>query len=164
MLSTFNEIDMTNLFELRQKVNKSLETSNQKIGLMPFFVSATTKSLEEQKIINSFIDGPDIVQNNQIDISIAVASKKGLFVPVLRDTSGISLMGVEKMINNFKEKAEKGTITPSDMAGGTFTITNGGIFGSLLSTPIINPPQSAILGLHTIQDRPMVVDKQILVI
>lgn len=163
MLTTFNEIDMTSLLALRGQINKSLEGLNQKIGIMPFFIAAAQKALGKFKIINSYIDGENIVENDFVDISIAVASDKGLVVPVIRNVEGLRLMDIENQIKHYQQKANNGTLELSEMAGGTFTITNGGTFGSLMSTPIINPPQSSILGIHTTKKRPMVIDDQIVV-
>merc|ERR1719450_57582 len=161
ILTTFNEIDMTNLMDLRKRINEKFDKQNRKIGILPFFIRASSIALKNNPILNSFIDGDQIIRRKFIDISVAVASKKGLFVPVLRNTPNLSLIEMDAKILEFAEKANKGNILPTDMQGGSFTITNGGTYGSLLSTPILNPPQSAIIGLHTIKKRPMVIKDEI---
>uniref|UniRef100_A0A7S2Z7B2 dihydrolipoyllysine-residue succinyltransferase n=1 Tax=Chloropicon laureae TaxID=464258 RepID=A0A7S2Z7B2_9CHLO len=162
MLSTFNEIDMTNLMALRKKYkDEFMEEHGVKLGFMSAFVKAAADALQKVPAVNAVIDGDDIIYKDYCDISIAVASPKGLVVPVLRDADRMSFADVEKTIAMLGQKARDGTMSIDDMAGGTFSITNGGVFGSLLSTPIINPPQSAILGMHATNQRPMVVDGQI---
>ena len=162
MLSTFNEIDMTNLMELRKKYKDTfMEEHGVKLGFMSAFVKASADALQKVPAVNAVIDGDDIIYKDYVDISVAVASPKGLVVPVLRDAHNLSFAGVEKSIAALGQKARDGTISIDDMAGGTFTITNGGVFGSLLSTPIINAPQSAILGMHATNMRPVVVDGKI---
>mmetsp|Transcript_35714 Transcript_35714/g.77712 ORF Transcript_35714/g.77712 Transcript_35714/m.77712 type:complete len:457 (+) Transcript_35714:90-1460(+) len=162
MLSTFNEIDMTNLMALRKKYkDEFMEEHGVKLGFMSAFVKAAADALQKVPAVNAVIDGDDIIYKDYCDISIAVASPKGLVVPVLRDADVMSFADVEKTIAMLGQKARDGTMSIDDMAGGTFSITNGGVFGSLLSTPIINPPQSAILGMHATNQRPMVVDGQI---
>ncbi len=164
MLTTFNEIDMSAVMELRKKYQKDFETTHGiKIGLMSFFTKAVAAALKLHPNVNSFIDGEDIVTPNYYDIAIAVQSDKGLVVPVLRNVENMSLAGIEKKIAELATKARAGRISMDDMAGGTFTITNGGVFGSLLSTPIINPPQSAILGMHNIVDRPVAINGQVVI-
>jgi len=162
MLTTFNEIDMTNLMALRKKYkDEFIEEHGVKLGFMSAFVKAAADALQKVPAVNAVIDGDDIVYKDYVDISIAVASPKGLVVPVLRDADKMSFAGIEKTISMLGQKARDGTMSIDEMAGGTFTITNGGVFGSLLSTPIINPPQSAVLGMHATNMRPMVVDGEI---
>ncbi|GIL53365.1 hypothetical protein Vafri_8984 [Volvox africanus] len=158
MLSTFNEIDMSATIELRNTYKDVfLEKHNVKLGFMSVFVKAAAYALQEVPAVNAVIEGDEIVFRDYYDISIAVATPKGLVVPVLRAADELSFADVEKNINMLGKKARDGTIGIDDMAGGTFTISNGGVYGSLLSTPIINPPQSAILGMHAIVDRPVAV-------
>ncbi|XP_031406128.1 dihydrolipoyllysine-residue succinyltransferase component of 2-oxoglutarate dehydrogenase complex 2, mitochondrial isoform X2 [Punica granatum] len=158
MLTTFNEVDMTNLMKLRSEYKDAfLEKHGVKLGLMSGFVKAAVSGLQNQPIINAVIDGDDIIYRDYIDISIAVGTPKGLVVPVIRNAEKMNFADIEKEINTLAKKANDGSISIDEMAGGTFTISNGGVYGSLLSTPIINPPQSAILGMHSIVSRPMVV-------
>jgi len=158
MLTTFNEVDMTGLMELRAAYKDAfLEAHGVKLGFMSAFVKAAADALERVPAVNAVIDGDEIVYRDYTDVSIAVATPKGLVVPVLRGVDGMSFAQVEAGIAALGKKARDGTISVDDMAGGTFTISNGGVYGSLLSTPIINPPQSAILGMHSIQSRPAVV-------
>ncbi|XP_030515883.1 dihydrolipoyllysine-residue succinyltransferase component of 2-oxoglutarate dehydrogenase complex 1, mitochondrial-like [Rhodamnia argentea] len=158
LLTTFNEVDMTNLMKLRSDYKDAfLEKHGVKLGLMSGFVKAAVSGLQNQPIINAVIDGDDIIYRDYVDISIAVGTPKGLVVPVIRDAEKMNFADVEKAINTLAKKANDGSISIDEMAGGTFTISNGGVYGSLLSTPIINPPQSAILGMHSIVSRPMVV-------
>ncbi|KAL2472951.1 Dihydrolipoyllysine-residue succinyltransferase component of 2-oxoglutarate dehydrogenase complex 2 [Forsythia ovata] len=158
LLTTFNEVDMTNLMKLRSDYKDAfVEKHGVKLGLMSGFVKAAVSALQNQPIVNAVIDGEDIIYRDYIDISIAVGTPKGLVVPVLREAGRMNFAEVEKEINTLAKKATEGTISIDEMAGGTFTISNGGVYGSLLSTPIINPPQSAILGMHSIVNRPMVV-------
>ncbi|WOL01748.1 hypothetical protein Cni_G10465 [Canna indica] len=159
LLTTFNEVDMTNLMKLRSEYKDAfVEKHGVKLGLMSGFVKAVVSGLQNQPVINAVIDGDDIIYRDYIDISIAVGTPKGLVVPVLRNADRLDFAGIEKEISNLAKKANNGTISIDEMAGGTFTISNGGVYGSLLSTPIINPPQSAILGMHSIVSRPQVVD------
>ncbi|XP_031491849.1 dihydrolipoyllysine-residue succinyltransferase component of 2-oxoglutarate dehydrogenase complex 2, mitochondrial-like [Nymphaea colorata] len=158
MLTTFNEVDMTNLMKLRSDYKDAfLEKHGVKLGFMSGFIKAAVSGLQQQPIINAVIDGEDIIYRDDIDISIAVGTPKGLVVPVIRKADKMNFAEVEKEISSLAKKATDGTISIDEMAGGTFTISNGGVYGSLLSTPIINPPQSAILGMHSIVNRPMVV-------
>ncbi|PIA57634.1 hypothetical protein AQUCO_00600392v1 [Aquilegia coerulea] len=158
LLTTFNEVDMTNLMKLRSDYKDAfLEKHGVKLGLMSGFVKAAVSGLQNQPIINAVIDGDDIIYRDYVDISIAVGTPKGLVVPVIRNAERMNFADIEKEINNLAKKATAGTISIDEMAGGSFTISNGGVYGSLLSTPIINPPQSAILGMHSIVSRPMVV-------
>ena len=158
MLTTFNEVDMTNVMAVRAQYKESFEKKyGIKLGFMSFFVKAAAVALREQPAVNAEIDGTDIVYKDYFNIGVAVGAPSGLVVPVLRDADAMSFAQVEGTISEFGVKAREGKLTLADMTGGTFTISNGGIFGSLLSTPILNAPQSAILGMHAIQQRPMVV-------
>ncbi|CAB4274182.1 unnamed protein product [Prunus armeniaca] len=158
LLTTFNEVDMTNLMKLRSDYKDAfVEKHGVKLGFMSGFVKAAVSALEHLPIVNAVIDGDDIIYRDYIDISIAVGTPKGLVVPVVRNAGGMNFAEIEKEINTLAKKAADGSISIDEMAGGTFTISNGGVYGSLLSTPIINPPQSAILGMHSIVNRPMVV-------
>ncbi|RCV06556.1 hypothetical protein SETIT_1G172200v2 [Setaria italica] len=162
MLTTFNEVDMTNMMKLRSDYkDKFVEKHGVKLGLMSCFVKASVSALQNQPVVNAVIDGDDIIYRDYIDISVAVGTSKGLVVPVIRDTDRMNFADIEKGINNLAKKANAGALSIDEMAGGTFTISNGGVYGSLISTPIINPPQSAILGMHSIVQRPMVVDGKI---
>ncbi|XP_059624310.1 dihydrolipoyllysine-residue succinyltransferase component of 2-oxoglutarate dehydrogenase complex 1, mitochondrial-like isoform X1 [Cornus florida] len=162
MLTTFNEVDMTNLMKLRSEYKDAfLEKHGVKLGLMSGFVKAAVSGLQNQPIINAVIDGDDIIYRDCVDISIAVGTPKGLVVPVIRNADGMNFAEIEKEINTLAKKANDGSISIDEMAGGSFTISNGGVYGSLLSTPIINPPQSAILGMHSIVNRPMVVQGEV---
>lgn len=162
MLTTFNEVDMSHVIEIRKK-NQSAFTEKHgvKLGFMSFFAKAVTEALKTYPNINSYIDGEDIVTPAYYDISIAVQTEKGLMVPVIRNVEAMTLAGIEKAILEIAEKARKNRISIDDMTGGTFTITNGGVFGSLLSTPILNPPQSGILGIHNITERPVAVNGKV---
>uniref|UniRef100_A0A2N9I650 dihydrolipoyllysine-residue succinyltransferase n=1 Tax=Fagus sylvatica TaxID=28930 RepID=A0A2N9I650_FAGSY len=158
LLSTFNEVDMTNLMKLRSDYKDAfVEKHGTKLGLMSGFVKAAVSALQSQPVVNAVIDGDDIIYRDYVDISIAVGTPKGLVVPVIRNAEKMNFAEIEKEINNLAKKANDGSLSIDEMAGGTFTISNGGVYGSLLSTPIINPPQSAILGMHSIVTRPMVV-------
>ncbi|CAL0307391.1 unnamed protein product [Lupinus luteus] len=158
LLTTFNEVDMTNLMKLRADYKDAfVEKHGVKLGLMSGFIKAAVNALQYQPIVNAVIDGDDIIYRDYIDISVAVGTSKGLVVPVIRNADTMSFAEIEKQINTYAKKATNGTLSIDEMAGGTLTISNGGVYGSLLSTPIINPPQSAILGMHSIVSRPMVV-------
>jgi len=162
MLTSFNEIDMKPVMDLRKKYAESFEKKHGvKLGFMSFFVKACTEALKLHPIVNASVDGNDIVYHAYQDIGVAVATEKGLVVPVLRNTDNLSLADVERQIGGFAKQAREGGLQLEDLQGGTFTITNGGVFGSLFSTPIVNPPQSAILGMHAIKDRAMVIDGQV---
>jgi len=164
MLTTFNEVDMSTIMAIRAREQEGFVKRNGvKLGFMSFFVKAAVAALKEYPDINSYIDRDEIVTFLTQDICIAVSTEKGLMVPVLRNCDEKSFGQVEQDIGNFAKRAREGTLSIDDMKGGTFTITNGGVFGSMLSTPILNPPQSAILGMHTIQKRPMVVDNEIVI-
>jgi 2-oxoglutarate dehydrogenase E2 component (dihydrolipoamide succinyltransferase) len=162
ILTTFNEVNMQAVMELRAKYKDSFEKKyGVKLGFMSFFVKAVIEALKRYPAVNASIDGNDIVYHGYFDIGVAVSSPRGLVVPVVRNADQMSLAEIEKAIVDYIEKAKTNTISIEDITGGTFTLSNGGVFGSLLSTPIINPPQSAILGMHKIQQRPVVEDDQI---
>jgi 2-oxoglutarate dehydrogenase E2 component (dihydrolipoamide succinyltransferase) len=162
MLTTFNEVDMSAIMAIRAKYQEDfVKKHGLKLGFMSFFIKAVVGALKEVPAINAQLDGDMLVQNNFYDIGVAVSTERGLMVPVIRDCSTLGLAAIEKAIAEMAAKAREGKIALTDLEGGVFTITNGGIFGSLLSTPIINPPQSAILGMHTIQERPVAVNGQV---
>lgn len=164
MLTTFNEVDMSSVMEIRAKEKDAFfQKHGVKLGFMSFFVKASVAALKEFPDVNSFIDGEDIVTMNTYDVGVAVSTDKGLFVPVIRGCDKLKFAGVESAIETYAKKAREGTIAIDDLKGGSFTITNGGVFGSLLSTPILNPPQSAILGMHSIVKRAVVVKDQIVI-
>ena len=166
MLTTFNEVNMKPIMDLRSKYKDMFEKKHNgvRLGFMSFFVKAATEALKRQPGVNASIDGNDIVYHGYQDIGVAVSSDRGLVVPVLRNAEFMSLAEVEGTIADFGKKAKAGKLTLEDMQGGTFTISNGGVFGSLLSTPIVNPPQTAILGMHKIQERPMAVNGQVVIL
>ncbi|MCD2315386.1 2-oxoglutarate dehydrogenase complex dihydrolipoyllysine-residue succinyltransferase [Sphingomonas sp. IC-11] len=164
MLTTFNDVDMTAVIEARAKYKDLFEKKHGvRLGFMGFFVKAATMALKDIPAVNASIEGDEIVYHDYADISVAVSSPGGLVVPVIRDAQDLSVAGIEKTIGDFGKRAKEGTLKMDEMKGGTFTISNGGVFGSLMSTPIINPPQSAVLGLHRIEDRPVVVNGQVVV-
>jgi 2-oxoglutarate dehydrogenase E2 component (dihydrolipoamide succinyltransferase) len=164
ILTTFNEADVSRVMDLRAKYKESFQKKHGVgLGFMSFFVKACVEALKAFPVVNARIDGQDIVYQHFYHLGVAVSTEKGLMVPVLRDCDELSFAGVEKGIAELAGKAREGKLSVADLQGGTFTITNGGIFGSLLSTPILNPPQSAILGMHAIQKRPVVVDDQVVV-
>jgi len=164
ILTTFNEVDMQPVMALRKRYRDQFEkTHGVRLGFMSFFAKAAVQALERFPAVNAYIDGNDIVYHDYQDIGVAVGSPRGLVVPILRDVAQMSFADIEARIAEFGAKARDGTLTVEDMSGGTFTISNGGVFGSLLSTPILNPPQSAILGMHKTQERPVVVDGEIVV-
>ncbi len=164
MLTTFNDVDMSAVMEARAKYKDVFEKKHGvKLGLMSFFAKASVLALKDIPSVNAQMQGDEIVYFDYVDISVAVSAPNGLVVPVVRDVDKMSFAGIEKAIAEYGKKARDGTLTMADMAGGTFTISNGGVFGGLMSTPIINPPQSAVLGLHRIEDRPVVRDGQIVV-
>ena len=164
MLTTFNDVDMTAVIEARAKYKDLFEKKHGvRLGFMGFFVKAATMALKDIPSVNASIEGDEIVYHDYADISVAVSSPGGLVVPVIRDAQDLSVAGIEKTIGDFGRRAKDGTLKMDEMRGGTFTISNGGVFGSLMSTPIINPPQSAVLGLHRIEDRPVVVNGQVVV-
>ncbi len=164
MLTTFNEVDMQPMKELRAQYKDQFEKAHGvKLGFMSVFVKAATEALKRFPDINASLDGDDIVYHGYCDVGIAVSSERGLVVPVLRDAENLSLANIEKQIGEYASLAKQGKLAIDDLTGGTFTITNGGVFGSLMSTPILNPPQSAILGMHTIQDRPVAVNGEVVI-
>jgi 2-oxoglutarate dehydrogenase E2 component (dihydrolipoamide succinyltransferase) len=164
MLTTFNEVDMSGVMAVRNQYKDVFEKRHGvKLGFMSFFVKAVVHGLKQVPDVNAEIDGTDIIYKNHYDISVAVGTEKGLVTPVVRDADGMSLADIEKEIGALGKKARDGALSMDDLQGGTFTISNGGIYGSLMSTPILNPPQSGILGMHKIQERPMVVNGQIVV-
>ena len=162
MLTTFNEVDMSNIIKIRKNNKNNFEEKfNVKLGFMSFFCNAVSIALKEMPIINSEIDGSDIIYHDHINLGIAIGAPQGLLVPVIKEADAKSFSEIEKEIYNFGIDAKKGSITSDQMIGGTFTITNGGIYGSMMSTPILNPPQTAILGLHQIKDRAIVENGEI---
>jgi 2-oxoglutarate dehydrogenase E2 component (dihydrolipoamide succinyltransferase) len=162
LLSTFNEVDMTAVQELRARYKDRFEKERGvKLGFMSFFVKAAIEALKKFPAVNATIDGTDVIYHEYYDIGVAVSTDRGLMVPIVRDADVKSFATIEKEISDYAKKAREGTIAIEDLTGGTFTITNGGVFGSLMSTPIVNAPQSAILGMHKTQERPMVVNGQI---
>lgn len=164
MLTTFNEVDMKPIMDLRTKYKKAFADHHEvNLGFMSFFTKACTEALNLFPAVNAQIDGKEMVLHDYADIGIAVSSPKGLMVPVVRNAEQLSLAEIEREIKRLAIRARDGKITPDEMAGGTFTITNGGVFGSMLSTPIINPPQSAILGMHNIVERPVAIDGKVVV-
>ncbi|MFA9486768.1 MULTISPECIES: 2-oxoglutarate dehydrogenase complex dihydrolipoyllysine-residue succinyltransferase [unclassified Moraxella] len=165
MLTTFNEVNMKPLMDLRAKYKDQFEKRHGvKLGFMSLFVKAATEALKRFPAVNASIDGDDIVYHGYYDVGVAVSSDRGLVVPVLRDTDNMGLADIEGGIRDYATKAREGKLSIDEMTGGTFTITNGGVFGSLLSTPIINPPQTAILGMHAINERPMAVNGQVVIL
>ncbi|GLQ97525.1 2-oxoglutarate dehydrogenase complex dihydrolipoyllysine-residue succinyltransferase [Dyella mobilis] len=163
MLTSFNEVNLAEVSKMRKTLGEQFEKANGvKLGFMSFFVKAATEALKRHPVINASVDGNDIIYHGYQDISIAVSTDKGLVTPVLRDAQNMSFADVEKGIVNYAKKARDGKLGLDDLQGGTFTITNGGTFGSLLSTPIVNPPQSAILGMHTIKERAIVENGQVI--
>jgi 2-oxoglutarate dehydrogenase E2 component (dihydrolipoamide succinyltransferase) len=164
MLTTFNEVDMSAVMALRAKYQDDFVKKNGvKLGFMSFFTKAVVHALKEVPAINAQLDGDEVVHNHYYDISMAVSTEKGLVVPVVRECDKLDMAGIEKAIGEVAKKARDGKLGLPDFEGGCFTITNGGIFGSMLSTPIINAPQSAILGLHAINDRPVAVNGQVVI-
>jgi 2-oxoglutarate dehydrogenase E2 component (dihydrolipoamide succinyltransferase) len=164
MLTTFNEVDLKAVNELRTKYRDKFEKQHGvRLGFMSFFVKASIEALKRYPIVNASVDGNEVVYNEHYDIGMAVSTDRGLIVPVLRGADALGFADIEKSVVAFANRAREGALTIEELTGGTFTITNGGVFGSLLSTPILNLPQSAILGMHKIQDRPVVVDGQVVV-
>jgi len=164
ILTTFNEVNMQPVIELRKKYQERFEKEHGvRLGFMSFFVKASVHALKKFPVVNASIDGTDIIYHGYYDIGIAVASPRGLVVPILRDVDQMSLAEIEKQISDFGKRAQEGKLAIEDLSGGTFSISNGGVFGSMLSTPIINPPQSAILGIHATKDRPVVENGQIVI-
>ncbi len=164
ILTTFNEVDMQPIVSLRRRYREHFEKAHGvRLGYMAFFVMASIEALKRFPIVNASVDGSDIIYHGYFDIGIAVGSPRGLVVPILRDAHGLSMAQIEKAVAEFARKAKENTLTLEELTGGTFTITNGGVYGSLMSTPILNPPQSAILGMHKIEDRPIARDGQVVV-
>lgn len=164
MLTTFNEVDMSSLMELRADYKDAFEAAHEvRLGFMGVFVQAAIQALREFPAVNAEIDGTDIIYKNYYNIGVAVGTPQGLVVPVIKDAGEMSLADTERAISNFGLRARDGKIVPDDMAGGTFTISNGGVYGSMMSTPILNPPQSGILGMHKIEKRAVVIDDQIVI-
>ena len=164
MLTTFNDVDMSEVMKLRAHYKDAFEKRHGvKLGFMGFFVKACVQALKELPAVNAEIDGEDLVYKNYYHIGIAVGTDKGIVVPVVRDADALSLAGIEKAIADFGKRARDGKLKIEEMQGGTFTITNGGIYGSLISTPILNAPQSAILGMHRIEDRPVARGGQVVI-
>lgn len=163
MLTTFNEVDLTEVMALRKRYRDEFEKKHGvRLGFMSFFAKAAVDALKQFPVVNASVEGSDILYHNYYDLGIAVSSDRGLMVPVVRDVDSMSFADFEKALGELAARAQDGTISMDDLTGGTFTITNGGIFGSMMSTPILNQPQSAILGMHSIQQRPMVVDGEIM--
>ena len=165
MLTTFNEVDMSGIMELRARYKEAFERAHDgtRLGFMSFFVRAATEALKRFPAVNASIDGSDIVYHGYQDIGVAVSSDRGLVVPVIRDADSLSLAEIEDQIRLYGEKARDGKLGIDEMTGGTFTISNGGVFGSLLSTPILNPPQTAVLGMHKIQERPVAIKGEVVI-
>ena len=162
MLTTFNEVDMSAVLALREKYQKAFMDRHQvKIGMMSFYIKASALALKLHPMVNSMIDGDEIVTPGYVDVSVAVQTPKGLMVPVIRNVENLSLAQIEQGLKQLADKAREGKIALEEMTGGTFTITNGGVFGSMLSTPIINPPQSAILGMHNVVERPVAISGRV---
>ena len=165
MLTTFNEVNMKPIMDLRKQYGDAFEKRHGvRLGFMSFYIKAVVEALKRYPEVNASIDGEDVVYHNYFDVSIAVSTPRGLVTPVLRDVDALSMADIEKKIKELAVKGRDGKLTVDDLTGGNFTITNGGVFGSLMSTPIINPPQSAILGMHAIKDRPMAVNGQVVVL
>lgn len=164
ILTTFNEVDMSAVMALRSKYKEQFQkTHGVKLGFMSFFARAAAEALKQYPEVNASIEGDDIIYHGYYDIGVAVSSKRGLVVPILRDVDGLSMADIEKQIADYGERAQRSALTMDELTGGTFTLSNGGVFGSLLSTPIINPPQSGILGMHKIEKRAVVVDDEVVV-
>ena len=164
MLTTFNEVDMSAVMALRNQYKDAFEKRHgQKLGFMGFFVKAAIAALKDVPAVNAEIDGDSLVYKNHYDIGVAVGTEKGLVVPVVRDADAMNLAQIEKAIGDYGKKARDGQLSIEDMQGGTFTISNGGVYGSLMSTPILNAPQAGILGMHKIQDRPVAVNGQVVI-
>jgi 2-oxoglutarate dehydrogenase E2 component (dihydrolipoamide succinyltransferase) len=166
MLTTFNEVNMKPVIEIRNRYKEEFEKVHDgvRLGFMSFFVRACVEGLKRFPAVNASLDGRDIVYHGYQDIGVAIGSPRGLVVPVLRNADNMGLAQLEKEIRQYGEKAREGKLSMDELTGGTFTISNGGVFGSLLSTPILNPPQTAILGMHKIQERPMAVDGEVKVL
>ena len=164
MLTTFNDVDMSAVMEARSRYKELFEKKHGiRLGFMSFFVKAVALALRDVPAVNASLDGDEIVYRDYLDVSIAVSAPRGLVVPVLRNAHAMSFAEIEKTIADFGRRAKEGTLTADEMQGGTFTISNGGVFGSLLSTPILNPPQSGVLGMHRIEERPIAKDGQVVI-
>lgn len=164
ILTTFNEVNMQSVIELRNRYKELFEKKHGiKLGFMAFFVKAAVSALQKFPVVNASVDGTDIIYHGYYDIGVAIGSERGLVVPIIRDADKLSLADIEKQIAEFSARAKEGKITLAELTGGTFSISNGGVFGSMLSTPIINPPQSAILGIHATKDRPIAENGQIVI-
>ena len=164
ILTTFNEVDLQSIIDIRTKYKDVFEKKyGVKVGFMSFFIKAVVHALKTYPIVNAYIDGDDIVYHNYFDIGVAVGSDRGLVVPILRNAETLSLSQIELKIAEFANKAKTGTLSLEELTGGTFTVTNGGTFGSMMSTPIINPPQSAILGMHAIKERPVAINGNVVI-
>jgi len=164
ILTTFNDVDMSAVIEARTRYKDLFEKKHGiRLGFMGFFVKACALAAKDVPAVNAVIDGEELVYRNYLDVSIAVSAPKGLVVPVVRNAQALSFAEIEKTIADFGQRAKEGTLTMEDMAGGTFTISNGGVFGSLLSTPILNPGQSGVLGMHRIEERPVARDGQVVI-
>jgi 2-oxoglutarate dehydrogenase E2 component (dihydrolipoamide succinyltransferase) len=164
LLTTFNEVDMTSLTAARTRFKDRFEKAHGvRLGFMSFFVKAVVEALRRFPVVNAYVDGTDIVYHDYCDVGVAVSTDRGLIVPILRDADLMSYADIERTVTAYAGKARDGSITLEELTGGTFSITNGGVFGSLMSTPIVNAPQSAILGMHKVQDRPVVVDGQVVI-
>jgi len=164
MLTTFNELDMQAVIDIRAKYKEEFEKTHEvRLGFMSFFVKAAVEALKRFPAVNAYIEDDEVVYHAYCDVGVAVASRRGLVVPVLKDAQNMQLHEIEKAITDFAQRAQEGKLTLAEITGGTFTISNGGVFGSMLSTPILNPPQSAILGMHKTQERPVVVDGEIVI-
>lgn len=165
MLTTFNEVNMKPIMDLRQQYGESFEKRHGvKLGFMSFYIKAALEALKRYPEVNASIDGEDVIYHNYFDISIAVSTPRGLITPVLRDVDALGMADIEKGIKELAVKGRDGKLSVEDLSGGNFTVTNGGVFGSLMSTPLINPPQSAILGMHAIKERPMAVNGQVVIL
>ncbi len=164
LLTTFNEVDMQALMALRARYKDAFEKRHGvRLGFMSFFAKACVEALRRFPVVNASVEGGDIVYHEYYDLGVAVSTDRGLIVPVMRDADRMDFASIEKAVTGFAERARSGAITIEELTGGTFSITNGGVFGSLMSTPIVNAPQSAILGMHKIQDRPVVAEGQVVV-
>ena len=165
MLTTFNEVDVTAIMSLRKQYKEAFQKAHNgtRLGFMSFFVKACTEALKRFPGVNASIDGADVVYHGYQDVGVAVSSPRGLVVPVIRDADSLTLAEIEDQIGQYGVKAKNAQLSIDEMTGGTFTISNGGVFGSMLSTPILNPPQTAILGMHKIQDRPMAIDGEVVI-
>jgi 2-oxoglutarate dehydrogenase E2 component (dihydrolipoamide succinyltransferase) len=162
ILTTFNEVDMSKIIDLRSKYKEKFkEKYDVNLGFNGFFVKAVVEALKAYPMVNAWIDGQEVEYHNYYNIGIAISTERGLMVPNIKDADQYSVAGIETAIRDLALKGRDGKITPGDLSGGTFSITNGGVFGSLLSTPILNPPQSAILGLHKVQDRPVAINGKV---